>query len=58
MAMTAPVLATRVMKARWPGTCPACRRPIRVGDQIAKCGIWLCIQCAISYQHDSPEAGQ
>jgi hypothetical protein len=28
-------LATRTMRARWPGTCPACRAPIHTGQQIA-----------------------
>jgi hypothetical protein len=29
-------LATRVMKARWPGWCPACRLPITIGQSIAR----------------------
>lgn len=29
-------LATRTMKARWRGTCPACRRLILPGMQIAR----------------------
>ena len=35
--MTAPQLATRVMKARWPGKiCPLCRTVILPGQQIGK----------------------
>lgn len=29
-------LATRVMKARRNSTCPACRGPVHVGNQIAR----------------------
>lgn len=41
--------ATRVMKARRPGECPRCGRYIKVGDQIALCGIWLCIRCVLAH---------
>ena len=44
--------ATRVMKARRPGECPRCGRYIRVGDQIALCGIWLCIRCVLAHLDD------
>jgi hypothetical protein len=48
-----PQLATRVMKARRESVCPACRRPVRIGDQIAKTTLgWLHVQCAIGRQHD------
>ena len=34
-------LADRVMRARGESTCPICRRRIRVGQQIARCGgVW------------------
>lgn len=49
---TVPALATRVMKARHPGECPDCGRPIRVGDQIALCGYWRCINCQLAHMHD------
>ena len=43
--MTAPAkLATRVMRARRESTCPVCRAPIHVGQQIAKLGIWQHIE--------------
>jgi hypothetical protein len=34
--------ATRVMKARWPGTCPLCRGPIRRLQQIGKTRVGWC----------------
>ena len=40
-------LATRVMKARRASTCPVCRGPILVGQQIAKCGTWQHIEHVI-----------
>jgi hypothetical protein len=39
--------ATRVMKARRPGSCVLRRGPIHVGQQIAKTGIWAHVQCVI-----------
>jgi hypothetical protein len=44
-------LATRVMKARRETTCPLCRGPIKVGQLIAKCGVWAHAQCVIDYSH-------
>jgi ribosomal protein L37AE/L43A len=41
--------ATRVMRARQQGTCPLCRRPIIVGQQIAKARIWAHIDCVIDH---------
>jgi hypothetical protein len=37
--MTQPdrlALATNERKARWPGWCPACLKPIHTGQRIAK----------------------
>lgn len=51
-------LATRVIRARRPSQCPVCRGPIRVGDQIAKCGVWMCVRCAIDHQHDETSSGE
>jgi hypothetical protein len=48
-------LASRVMKARRESLCIGCRKPIRVGDLIAKCGVWMCISCAIAHQHDNTD---
>jgi hypothetical protein len=46
--MTAPVLASRVMKARHAGRCPVCRGPVRVGDQIARAGkVWQHVEHVI-----------
>jgi len=46
--MTAPLLASRVMKARRTSTCPVCCRAIQVGQQIAKAaGQWQHSQCLI-----------
>jgi hypothetical protein len=42
--MTAPGLATRVMRARRESLCPVCCCPIRVGQQIAKRGYWQHIE--------------
>ena len=56
--MTGPQLATRCMKARRESQCPACRKWIRPGNQIAKVhGMWLCIACAISHQHKTSTEG-
>jgi hypothetical protein len=48
-------LATRVMRARRESTCPVCRGPIRVGQQIAKCGTWQHVQHVIERQRASSE---
>ena len=54
--MTAPGLATRVMKARRQTLCPACLRPVNVGALIAKTTLgWLHARCAITRQHDHHE---
>jgi hypothetical protein len=42
--MTAPGLASRVMRARRESLCPVCRCPIQVGQQIAKRGFWQHIE--------------
>ena len=44
-------LARRVMKARWPSTCPLCRGTIHVGNQIARIDGtgWVCITCVIEH---------
>ena len=42
--MTAPGLASRIMRARRTSTCPVCRCPILVGMQIAKRGYWQHIE--------------
>ena len=48
--MTGPVLADRVMRARRQGTCPLCRGPVRIGQQIARMGpgCWVHSGCLIS----------
>jgi hypothetical protein len=51
-------LATRVMRARRPGTCPLCRGPIQVRESIAKIGFWAHTQCVIDRQHDGQEDHQ
>jgi hypothetical protein len=49
--MTAPdrlALATRTRKARRPSTCPACRAPIIIGQQIARLAsppAWIHVRC-------------
>lgn len=48
--MSAPRLADRVMKARRESLCPVCLRPIRVGDMIARAGMWQHIQHVIDRQ--------
>lgn len=44
-------LATRVMKARRESECPVCRSPIRIGQLIAKCGMWMHASCLIDAHH-------
>jgi hypothetical protein len=46
--MTGPMLASRVMKARRPGTCPLCQGPIRIGDSIAKTVKWAHTGCVVA----------
>jgi hypothetical protein len=49
--MTAPdrlALATGTRKARHPSTCPACRAPIIIGQEIARLAspaAWLHVRC-------------
>lgn len=50
--MTGRLLADRVMKARRESTCPSCRGPIRVGQLIARCGVWMHAACLIEHQRD------
>lgn len=54
--MTAvPVLATNVRKARFESTCPACRGPVLVGQQIARCpaGVWQHASCFVrGHRHE------
>lgn len=50
-ALIAPHFATRVMKARRPGTCPECGGPIQVGQRIALAGRWQHIRHIIDRQH-------
>ena len=45
-------LAVRVTRARRPGECPDCAKPINVGDQIALCGYWRCITCQLRHQRN------
>jgi hypothetical protein len=47
-------LATRVMRARRESTCPVCRGPIRVGQQIAKCGTWQHVEHVIERNRQTP----
>jgi hypothetical protein len=49
--MAAPARASRVMKARRESLCLLCWQPIRVGQLIAKCGVWAHAQCVIDHQH-------
>ena len=49
--MTGPILASRVMKARRPGTCAICRGPIRVGERIAKTVRWAHLGCVIASRY-------
>lgn len=51
--MTAPQLASRVMKARRAGTCAICRRPIRIGEQIAKTIKWAHAGCVVANLYKS-----
>jgi hypothetical protein len=51
-----PQLASRVRKARRAGTCPLCRGPIRVGEQIAKTVRWAHLGCVIAARHHGPKA--
>jgi hypothetical protein len=37
----------RVMKARRESVCPLCLAPIRVGQVIAKGGVWAHVGCII-----------
>lgn len=46
--MTAPQLASRVMKARRESVCPLCRGPIRIGEQIAKTVKWAHAGCVVA----------
>jgi hypothetical protein len=47
--MTAPELASRVMRARKETMCPHCLQPVRVGQLIAKTTLgWLHAGCAIA----------
>ena len=38
--VTRTVIANRVMKARHESMCPICQEPIRVGQLIARRGVW------------------
>ena len=50
--MTAPQLASRVMKARRESMCPHCRQPVRVGQRIAKVPLgWLHVACVVARLH-------
>jgi hypothetical protein len=52
--MTAlPVLADRVVKARWEGTCIICRGPILIGQYIARCPgrCWAHCSCWVRDGH-------
>jgi hypothetical protein len=49
-------LVTRVRKARYPGTCPACGGPVCVGQRIAYTGgQWIHVTCVISHQAAGPQ---
>lgn len=52
--MTGQQLADRVMRARWETTCPICRGPIRVGQQIGKVGYWAHTSCIIDRMMREP----
>jgi hypothetical protein len=56
--MTAPALASRVMKARRESMCPTCQAPIRVGQQIAKRGYWQHIEHVIERNRTSTGESQ
>jgi hypothetical protein len=53
--MTGPVLASRVMKARRESLCALCETPIRPGQLIAKCGVWVHARCLIDHNHQHQE---
>lgn len=55
---TAPVLATRVMKARRETMCPACQAPITIGQLIAKCGYWMHAACLIEHNRKTSTEGK
>lgn len=44
--------ATRVMKARRTSTCPVCKEAIKVGQLIAKAGIWQHATCLIAVRKE------
>jgi hypothetical protein len=50
--VTAPRLASRVMRARRESLCPVCYCPIRVGQQIAKRGYWQHIEHVVQATQD------
>lgn len=47
-------LATRTMKARRTSTCPLCRGPVLVGQQIGKVGVWAHVSCIIDRMMREP----
>jgi hypothetical protein len=47
--------ADRVMKARRESVCPLCHRLIRVGDRIARCGVWAHAKCVIDHHHQEDQ---
>jgi hypothetical protein len=52
-------LATRVMKARRPGTCPLCRQAVTVGQQIGRTPAgWCHTECIIGKAKDKHVAEQ
>jgi hypothetical protein len=61
--MTIPVLATNVRKARFQSTCPTCRGPVLVGQQIARCsgGLWQHASCYLAgggHRHYADRPGE
>jgi hypothetical protein len=40
------------MRARRETTCPKCRGPIKVGQLIAKCGVWMHCSCLLGHRHE------
>lgn len=46
--MTAPRLASRVMRARRESVCPLCREPVRIGQLIALTTKWAHAGCVVA----------
>jgi hypothetical protein len=45
--VTGQLLASRVRKARRPGTCPLCQEPIFIGQLIGRTVAWSHVLCVL-----------